>query len=61
MMDNGRMIWLMEKELTLMQEVLVMKEIGLMTNSMVLELKFGQMVLNMKYSNYSKLGNVHFW
>lgn len=53
MMDNGQMIWQMEKELTLMEEVLVMKEIGLMTNNMVLELKFGQMVLNMKYSNYT--------
>lgn len=54
MMVNGRMIWLMEKELIHMQEVPVMKEIGLMINNMDLEPKFGQMVLNMKFSNYSK-------
>jgi len=48
MKENGKMIKLMEKESITIQMELVMKVTGMRTNSMVRELKHGQMMLNIQ-------------
>ena len=53
----GARIWLMVKELILIREVLNMLESGRMIYKMVMDLRNGQMVLNIKLTIFLIQGN----